>query len=95
MIADIEEMDSIIGQFLDFARTRSEEPLDPPTSPPWRARWWSTSCASATRCRRTSNRCRCALRRMGIKRLISNLVDNALAYGEKDVCVATRSEAAS
>ena len=29
---------------------------------------------------------------MGIKRLISNLVDNALAYGGKDVCVATRSE---
>jgi two-component system osmolarity sensor histidine kinase EnvZ len=33
-----------------------------------------------------------ALRRMGIKRLISNLVDNALAYGEKDVRIDTRSE---
>jgi len=28
------------------------------------------------------------LRRMGIKRLISNLLDNALAYGGMDVCVA-------
>jgi two-component system osmolarity sensor histidine kinase EnvZ len=33
-----------------------------------------------------------ALRRMSIKRLISNLVDNAIAYGKKDVCIATRSE---
>jgi len=32
------------------------------------------------------------LRRLGIKRLISNLLDNALAYAGKEVCVATRSE---
>ena len=32
------------------------------------------------------------LRRLGIKRLIANLVDNALAYGGENVCVTTRSE---
>jgi two-component system osmolarity sensor histidine kinase EnvZ len=93
MIADIGEMDSIIGQFLDFARTRNEEPLEP------------TDVADLAR-EVVEHQLRLghavqahidpvpvrSLRRMGIKRLISNLVDNALAYGEKDVCVATRSE---
>lgn len=93
MIADIAEMDSIIGQFLDFARTQSEEPLA------------ATDLAALAREvvereQRLGHAVQAniepvpiqALRRMGIKRLISNLVDNALAYGEKDVCVATRSE---
>jgi two-component system osmolarity sensor histidine kinase EnvZ len=92
MIADIAQMDSIIGQFLDFARTQNEEPLEP------------TDVAALAR-EVVEHRLRLGhavqanigpvpvrpLRRMGIKRLISNLVDNALAYGEKDVCVATRS----
>ena len=93
MIADIGEMDAIIGQFLDFARTQSEEPLTP------------TDVAALARevvehQLRLGHALRAdiepvpvqALRRMGIKRLISNLVDNALAYGEKDVCIATRSD---
>ena len=93
MIADIAEMDAIIGQFLDFARTQSEEPLQ------------ATDLAALARevvehQRRLGHALQAniepvpeqALRRMGIKRLISNLVDNALAYGEKEVCVATRSE---
>jgi two-component system osmolarity sensor histidine kinase EnvZ len=94
MIADIADMDSIIGQFLDFARTQSEEPLEP------------TDTAAMVR-EVVEHHVRLghaiqaniepvpvlALRRLGIKRLISNLVDNALAYGEKDVCAATRCEA--
>ncbi|MFH1044223.1 MAG: ATP-binding protein [Pseudomonadota bacterium] len=93
MIADIGEMDSIIGQFLDFARVQSEEPLE------------TTDLAALARevvehQQRLGHAVQAniepvpvrSLRRMGIKRLISNLVDNALAYGEKDVCVATRSE---
>jgi two-component system osmolarity sensor histidine kinase EnvZ len=93
MIADIAEMDAIIGQFLDFARTQSEEALA------------NTDVAALAR-EVVEHQMRLghvlqaklepvpaqALRRTGIKRLISNLVDNALAYGEKDVCVATRSE---
>ncbi|MBK5104046.1 MAG: HAMP domain-containing protein [Burkholderiales bacterium] len=93
MIADIAEMDSIIGQFLDFARTQSEEPLVP-----------SDLCALVREVveRELSLGHEVTtsiepvpeqpLRRLGIKRLISNLVDNALAYGGKDVCVGTRSE---
>jgi two-component system osmolarity sensor histidine kinase EnvZ len=93
MIADIADMDSIIGQFLDFARTQSEEPREP------------TDVAALAR-EAVEHQLRLghaveadiepvpvqALRPMGIKRMISNLVDNALAYGEKEVCVATRSE---
>ncbi|MBI5908673.1 MAG: HAMP domain-containing protein, partial [Betaproteobacteria bacterium] len=79
MIADIGDMDSIIGQFLDFARTQSEEPL--------------TSTDITELVREVVDQLRLghavqtriepvpaqALRCMGIKRLISNLVDNALA----------------
>ncbi len=93
MIADIAEMDAIIGQFLDFARTQSEEPLAP------------TDLAALAR-EVVEHQLRLghalqanlepvpeqALRRMGIKRLIANLVDNALVYGAKEVCVAVRSE---
>jgi two-component system, OmpR family, osmolarity sensor histidine kinase EnvZ len=93
MIADIAEMDSIIGQFLDFARTQSEEPLEP------------IDIAALAR-EAVEHQLRLGhsiktniapvpvqqLHRMGIKRLISNLVDNALAYGGEEVCVNARSE---
>jgi two-component system osmolarity sensor histidine kinase EnvZ len=93
MIADIAEMDSIIGQFLDFARTQSEEPLVP-----------TDLCALVRevveRELRLGHKVTTSikpvpeqpLRRLGIKRLVSNLVDNALAYGGEDVSVSTRSE---
>ena len=93
MIADIAEMDSIIGQFLDFARAQSEEPREP------------TDVAALAR-EAVEHQLRLGhaikaniepvpaqqLHRMGIKRLISNLVDNAVAYAGEDVCIATRSE---
>jgi two-component system osmolarity sensor histidine kinase EnvZ len=91
MIADIEQMDSIIGQFLDFARTQGDEPLAP------------TDVAALAR-DAVEHQLRLGhaieaniepvpqqpLRRMGIKRLISNLLDNALAYGGPEVSIATR-----
>ena len=93
MIADIGDMDSIIGQFLDFARTQSDDALEP------------TDLAALAREvvehqlrlghgieTRIEPVPQAAMRRLAIKRLISNLVDNAVSYGEKDVCVATRSE---
>ena len=93
MIADIAQMDSIIGQFLDFARTQSEEPLVP-TDLSGLAR------ETVERELRLGHEVKAniepvpeqPLRRMGIKRLIANLLDNALAYGGNDVCVATRCE---
>ena len=94
MIADIADMDSIIGQFLDFARTQSEEPLE------------STDLSALAReavehhlrlghnvQARLEAVPQLAMRRLGMKRLVSNLLDNAISYGEKEVCVATRCEA--
>ena len=93
MIADIAEMDSIIGQFLDFARAENDEPVEP-------ADLAALAREVVEREQRLGHAVQAALgqvpeqplRRLGIKRLISNLVDNALAYGGKEVCVATRSE---
>ena len=93
MIADIAEMDSIIGQFLEFARDESEEPMEPTD-------YAALAREVAERQRRLGHAVQLnieplpeqPLRRMSIKRLISNLVDNAITYGEKDVCIATRSE---
>ncbi len=93
MIADINDMDSIIGQFLDFARVQSDEALEP------------VDLAALAR-EVVEHQLRLGhgveaklepvpprpLRRLAIKRLISNLVDNAVSYGEKEVCVATRSD---
>ncbi len=93
MIADIGEMDAIIGQFLDFARTQSEAPLEP------------TDLAEIARQvvehqRLLGHAIEADIRPApaqplhapGIKRLVANLIENAISYGEKDVCVATRVE---
>ncbi|HUX25611.1 MAG TPA: ATP-binding protein [Burkholderiales bacterium] len=96
MIADIAEMDSIIGQFLDFARVESEEPLEPTD-------FAALAREVAERQRRLGHAVQTHiepvpeqdLRRMSIKRLISNLVDNAVAYGEEDVRMTVRSEGGS
>lgn len=93
MIADIGEMDAIIGQFLDFARTQGEEQREP-TDVAALARELveqhvRLGHAVQTRIEPVPAQ---ALRRMGIKRLISNLLDNALAYGGTEVCLAVRSE---
>jgi len=92
MIADIAQMDSIIGQFLDFARTQSEEPLAP-------ADLAALAREAVEHQQRLGHAIEAQiepvpmqpLRRLGIKRLISNLLDNALAHGGKEICVATRS----
>ncbi|MBE0615334.1 MAG: HAMP domain-containing protein [Burkholderiales bacterium] len=92
MIADIAEMDAIIGQFLDFARTQNEEPLAP-TDIAELAREvleHQNRLGHALQANIEATPVQ-ALRRTGIKRMISNLVDNALAYGGGEVCVATRS----
>ncbi|MEK7437607.1 MAG: ATP-binding protein [Pseudomonadota bacterium] len=93
MIADIAEMDSIIGQFLDFARAESDEPAEP-------ADLAALAREVLEREQRLGHSLQAALapvpewplRRLGIKRLISNLVDNAFAYGGNEVSIATRSE---
>ncbi len=93
MIADIAEMDSIIGQFLDFARAESDEPAEPTDLAALARevveREQRYGNAVQTRLEPVPEQ---PLRRLGLKRLVTNLVDNALAYGGNEVCVATRAE---
>jgi two-component system osmolarity sensor histidine kinase EnvZ len=86
MAADIDEMDRIIGQFLDFARAAGGEPAAP-------ADLAALARAVAAHYRDTGHALveeiasvpAVSVRSMAVRRLITNLVDNALRYGEKDV----------
>jgi two-component system osmolarity sensor histidine kinase EnvZ len=90
MAADIDEMDRIIGQFLDFAR-------DDAASVPQPADLNRLLATSVERYARAGHDVRFTagdipplpLRETAMSRLLSNLVDNALAYGAPPVEVAT------
>ena len=93
MIADIEEMDRVIGQFLDFARGEDAVALE--------ARDVNELVVPVVeRSRKAGHDVRFApgalpallVRPTAIARLIGNLVDNAIAYGAPPVDVATRLE---
>jgi two-component system osmolarity sensor histidine kinase EnvZ len=86
MAADIDEMDRIIGQFLDFARVAAGEP---PAGTDLAAlahevagRYRELGHALAEEVEPTPE---IELRPLAVRRLISNLLDNAFRYGEKDV----------
>ncbi|MFI4951579.1 MAG: ATP-binding protein [Burkholderiales bacterium] len=96
MVADIEEMDKIIGQFLDFGRDDRDvalelRQLDDVVGP------------LLERYRRAGNDVRYSagnipalpMRATALSRLLSNLIDNALRYGGAPVDVAARSEGAA
>jgi two-component system osmolarity sensor histidine kinase EnvZ len=93
MTADIEEMDRTINQFLDFARTDGGEPLQHASLAAIAAdvadhyrrhgKSVATELASAPEL---------PLQAASMRRVVMNLVDNALRYGEKDVGVAVRAE---
>ena len=93
MTADIEEMDRIISQFLDFARTDGGET-------PQAADLAAIAAEVAEHFRRhgkpvatdLAGPVRLPMQAMSMRRVIMNLVDNALRYGEKDVAVAVRAE---
>jgi two-component system, OmpR family, osmolarity sensor histidine kinase EnvZ len=91
MIDDIEEMDRIIGQFLEFARTNdatAQEPADVN----------AIVGACVDRYVRAGRDVRFAagsvppapLRPTAYSRMVANLIDNALAYGAPPVDVTTR-----
>jgi two-component system osmolarity sensor histidine kinase EnvZ len=98
MVGDIEEMDKIIGQFLDFARDTAGEPIEPTdldalvaaTSEQFRRRGalLTTSLAGLPPLQ---------LRPLAMRRLVSNLINNALRYGGENgpVDVRTRREGGS
>jgi two-component system osmolarity sensor histidine kinase EnvZ len=93
MTADIEEMDRIINQFLDFARTDGDETLQ-------HADLAAITAEVAEHYRRhsklvateLSNVPELPLQAMAMRRVVLNLIDNALRYGEKEVSVAVRAE---
>jgi two-component system osmolarity sensor histidine kinase EnvZ len=90
MVADIEEMDRIIGQFLDFARDDAATALEP-------ADLNAIVAACVERYAQAGHAVTFApgaipplpLKPTAISRLVANLVDNALAYGAPPVEVST------
>jgi len=90
MVADIEEMDRIIGQFLDFARDDTASAMQP-------ADLNAIVAACAERYARAGRPVSFTagdipplpLKPTAISRLVANLVDNALAYGAPPVEVTT------
>ena len=89
MVADIEEMDRIIGQFLEFARTDRAAAIEACDGV-------ALVAACVERYARTGRDVRYAaqplppvpLRPTAFSRLVTNLIDNALAYGAPPVEVA-------
>jgi two-component system osmolarity sensor histidine kinase EnvZ len=93
MTADIEEMDRIINQFLDFARTDGGETLQ-------HADLAAIAGEVVEQYRRHGKSVATdfsgvpglPLQAMSMRRVVLNLIDNALRYGEKEVSVAVRAE---
>lgn len=93
MVADIEEMDRIIGQFLDFARdvpAGSGDPIDVAAAVAaaverYRGAGRDVACTSATPAM-------ARIQPASVSRIVANLVDNALAYGAPPVEVSTRTD---
>jgi two-component system osmolarity sensor histidine kinase EnvZ len=93
MTADIEEMDRTINQFLDFARTDGGEL-------PQSADLAAIAAEVAEHYRRRGKSIatdfsgvpELPLQVMSMRRVVLNLIDNALRYGEKEVSVAVRAE---
>jgi two-component system, OmpR family, osmolarity sensor histidine kinase EnvZ len=93
MIADIEEMDTVIGQFLDFARGTDEakSPQDPNEVLVELEEHYSRI---GRRVRFDETLLpRFAFARVALRRAIANLIDNALRYAGEPIDVSTRAAA--
>ncbi len=93
MTADIEEMDRIIDQFLDFARTDGGEAMQDGDVASIAAEiaehFRRHNQAVATDFSRVPE---LLLQPMAMRRVMLNLVDNALRYGESEVSISVRTE---
>lgn len=91
MVADIEEMDRIIGQFLDFGRGDAQEPTQPvdiaalarEVTEPYRLRGINVTVDAP-------DTLVAEARALPMRRAIANLVDNALRYAGEDMPVEVR-----
>jgi two-component system osmolarity sensor histidine kinase EnvZ len=85
MVTDIEAMDRIIGQFLDYARGATQEPMQPLDLAPLIA-----DVVSPYRLRGVPVKIISPLRQMALahslslRRVFANLIDNALRYAHQD-----------
>ena len=94
MEQDIEDMDAIIRQFLDFAREGASEPMEPDCD------LNALAGALAERYEKRGQPVRTnlgpvprlPLKPLAVQRMITNLVDNALRYGGGTVDIETRRE---
>ncbi|QJR14996.1 ATP-binding protein [Usitatibacter palustris] len=90
MVSDIDDMNSIIDQFIDFARSEAAEPLAP-------VKLSDAALAATERAARAGANVRCdpvevpvlMLRPLAVQRLIDNLVGNALKHAGGEVLVRT------
>ncbi|MHB1764647.1 MAG: ATP-binding protein [Gammaproteobacteria bacterium] len=94
LIQDLEEINSILNQFLDYARDES-------TEPPKMLNWNTLIQEVAQRYQESGHLIRLRLealppypgRRLALRRMLVNLFDNAVRYGQRDIEVHTRLEA--
>ena len=90
MVADIEEMDRIIGQFLEFARTDREAALEPCDATAIVASCVDRYVRGGRDVRYVAQPAPLVpLRPTAYSRLVANLIDNALAYGAPPVEITT------
>ena len=93
LAADIDEMDKIIGQFLDFAKGENETktPTDLDLLVGEICERYTKLGRGLVHCKSASMRL--SLAQMAVRRAISNLIDNALRYTAEPVEIETRLEA--
>lgn len=93
MVSDIDDMNVIIDQFIDFTRSESAEPLSAVSLT-------DVARASAERAARSGAQVRCeldevpvlALRPMAMQRLVDNLLGNAARHAGGEIVLRTRNE---
>jgi len=86
IIADIEEMDAVISQFMDYARQESGEPAAPTDLAALLREIAERKCAAGQRVHLDqADLPELRLRPKALSRALTNLVDNALNYGGGEV----------
>jgi len=90
MIREIEEIDGILSQFLQFARDESQEPIQLMDIDSLASDVCAGYCRRGRDIRTVLGSAGLApVREVAIRRLLANLLDNAIRYGEKDIEVVT------